>query len=87
MNTTTKLPPTDAHMAALHELRSAYAALQAAAWRETTAEEDYTLQVNCDAAQAHVAVHEAMAEWENAKRRKIDLLWQACNSRRVTAAS
>ena len=72
-------------MAALHELRSTYAALQASAWRETTAEEDDALQVNCDAARAHVAVHEAMAEWENAKRRKVDLLWQGCNGRRVTA--
>lgn len=74
-------------MAALHELRSAYAALHASAFRETTAQDDAALQANCDAATAHVAVHEAMAEWENAKRRKIDLLWQACNSRRVTAAS
>ena len=87
MNTTKKLPPTDAHMAALHELRSAYAALQASALCETTAQDDAALQANCDAAQAHVAVHEAMAAWENAKRRKIDLLWQACGGRRVTAAS
>jgi hypothetical protein len=85
MNTTIKMPPTDAHMAALHELRSAYAALQASAWRETTAEQDAALQANCDAAQAHVAVHEAMAAWENTKQRKIDLLWESCNRRRVTA--
>lgn len=87
MNTITKLPPTDAHMAALHELRSAYAALHASAFCETTAQDDAALQANCDAATAHVAMHEALAAWENAKQRKIDLLWQACGGQRVTAAS
>jgi len=85
MTTTKKIPPTAAHMAALNELRAAYAALNASAWAETTAEQDAALQANCDAAQAHVAVHEAMAAWENAKQRKIDLLWQGCNRQRVTA--
>jgi hypothetical protein len=85
MTTTKKMPPTDAHMAALNELRAAYAALNAAAWRELTQQEDDILTVNCDAATAHVAMHEALAAWGNAKQRKIDLLWESCNGRRVTA--
>ena len=74
-------------MAALNELRSAYAALNAAAWRELTQQEDDILTVNCDAATAHVAMHEALAAWENAKQRKVDLLWKGCSRQRVNAAS
>jgi len=81
MTTTKKMPPTAAHMAALNELRAACAALNAAAWRELTQQEDDILTVNCDAATAHVAMHEALAAWKSANQRKIDLLWQACNRR------